>query len=213
MTFTTILFDLDGTLLDSVPLILRCFCETHEKLGLPYDEHTIRCEIGRPLTVQSVMFADERSAEFLDHYTHIYRAYQQEAGPRLFPGTIEMLEELRRHGYQLGLVTSKTTRGVEIVLERTGLAGLFDHLVTANDCTEHKPHPQPILKALDAFRVLPKQALYVGDSSFDIDASRAAGVEVVVMSWGARSRIDLLESCRGRVFDDWSQFLTWLSVP
>ncbi len=213
MQYTTILFDLDGTLLDSVPLILRCFCETHEKLGLPYDEHAIRCEIGRPLTIQSVMFADERSPEFLDHYTRIYRAYQQEAGARLFPGTIEMLEELRRREYRLGLVTSKSTRGVEIVLEQTGLSGLFDHLVTANDCTDHKPHPEPILKALGAFQVPPEQALYVGDSSFDIDASRAAGVDVVVMSWGARSREDLLVRCPGRVFDEWSQFLSWLSLP
>jgi len=212
--YKAILFDLDGTLVDSVPIILRAFREVHEQMGLSFDEAAVRKLVGIPLQDQAVMFAGDRADEFTNRYVPLYLGYQT-AGMRLFPGTIEMLDELKRRGYRLGLVTSKSTRGAGRALDQTGIADRFDVIVTADDTRNRKPHPDPILKGLEALNVRPDEALYVGDSLFDVDAAQRAEVDMAAVSWGARSKEDLLLECPDRVFDSWPDFLAWLppSVP
>jgi len=209
-TYRAILFDLDGTLVDSVPIILRAFREVHEQMGLPFDEPAIRKLVGIPLQDQAVIFAGDRAREFTDRYVPLYLGYQT-AGMRLFPGTVEMLDELKRRGYLTGIVTSKSTAGAGRALGQTGIRDRFDVVVTADDVTNRKPHPDPILKALKALGVKPDEALYVGDSLFDVDAAHRANVDIAAVSWGARSKEDLLLQCPDRVFDTWREFLAWLA--
>ena len=210
--YKSILFDLDGTLLDSVPIILRAFRQVCEEMRLPFDEPAVRKELGIPLSAQAVMFAGERADEFVDRYLPLYRK-RQTAGMRLFPETAEMLAGVKRRGYVTGLVTSKRERGAMQAIELTGISDKFDLVFTAEDVANHKPHPEPILKALKLLDLKPEQALYVGDSLFDVDAASGAGVDVAVVTWGARSREDLLLACPGRVFDAWEEFLAWLTPP
>jgi pyrophosphatase PpaX len=111
------------------------------------------------------------------------------------------------------LVTSKSARIVQKVIAQNKLAGRFDAVVTVDDVTQPKPHPEPILKALDSLRVTPEEAVYIGDAMFDVDSARAAGVMMAGVSWGARSKADLLLECPDRVFDTWRELVEWVGKP
>lgn len=209
MRLRAVFFDLDGTLLDSVPAILSSFHAVFDEMDIPFDETGIRKMIGIPLRVQAPLFAGDRALEFVERYRVIY-GRQQDEEMRLFPGSIEALEAIRSAGYLTALVTSKSARITRVVLERTEMDRFFDTVVTADDVIHPKPHPEPIVKALEALRVKPDEAVYVGDATFDIEASRSAGVRMVGVSWGARSSEDLLADGAERVFDTWDELTGWL---
>ena len=209
MKYKAVLFDLDGTLLDSVDVILKSSRETFAAMGLPYDEDSVRKSIGLPLEVQAGMWAGTRVAEFLKCYRAIYKANDAE-NSRFFPGTEEMLNAISASGHRIGLVTSKISRSAHRTLARVGVEDKFEVVVTCDDVAEPKPHPEPIFKALDLLRLAPSEAVFVGDSMFDVDCAQRAGVDMVAVSWGARTREDLLLQCPDGVFDTWQAFLGWL---
>lgn len=202
-----LLFDLDGTIADSVSVIIKSNRETFEKMGLRFDEDYVRAQIGIPLETQARMFAGPRHAEFTDTYREIYRANGGEESP-LFPGAADALRSLREHGYRLGLVTSKIKYITLNILESAGIDSLFETLITADDVERHKPDPEPILKALDRMRLQPEEAAYVGDALFDVRASSAAGVPMIGVSWGAASSEELAPGCI-MVVDTWEQLIKW----
>jgi pyrophosphatase PpaX len=204
-----ILFDLDGTLLDSVPTILKSNRQVCAVLGIPYDEAWVRSLIGIPLSVQAGMIANGRETEFTDTYRKVYRRHQ-EPGIHLFPRTIEMLDALRSRGCLTGLVTSKAASGTQRCIESTGMGGKFDAVITADDVENPKPHPEPLIRALKSLGVSAEESLYVGDSFFDAQSAEKAGIGMIGVSWGARTREELLPLCQGRVFDTWEAFLAWL---
>lgn len=207
MDFKAILFDLDGTLLDSVPTIMKCNKEVFDVMELPFDSVDVRNCIGIPLKVQALRFAGERATEFMDRYRSVYLQHQEQ----LFPGTSTMLDALKSRNYLTGLVTSKAANGVLRITKQTGIFEKFDVIVTADDIKNPKPHPEPILKALKKLNVATSAGLYVGDSLFDVDAANSANVQMAAVSWGARSKGDLLLMCPDRVFDTWEEFLNWLA--
>lgn len=207
--YRAILFDLDGTLLDSVSIILNATKQVFTEMQLPYDEAAIRKSIGIPLVVQAVEWAGDRAEEFRERYRPIYNSLQEEHA-HLFPNTYEMLQTIRREGLLTGVVTSKGARGTRRALDKTGISGLFDTVVTADDVVLHKPHPDPILKALADLSLEPHEALYVGDSLFDAEAADAAGVDMAGVSWGVVSREELLPKCSVGVFDTWEELLCGL---
>lgn len=209
MTYRAILFDLDGTLLDSVPIILDAASRVFADMALPYDEAVVRRSIGIPLRVQALHWAGSRADEFRERYREVYRDLQEKRA-RLFPGTSEMLADLKSHGRLTGVVTSKVTWATQRALDQTGISEFFDTVITADDVVHHKPRPDPILKGMESLGVGPRDTLYVGDSMFDIQAARAASVDVVAVTWGAMGRDDLLTHCPDDVFDSWPQFTQWL---
>ena len=212
MEFNAILFDLDGTLLDSVPVILKASREAYAQMGMPYDEALVRKSIGLPLEVQACRDAPDRYDEFLETYREIYRKYEGRA-VRLFPDTLAMLDIVRSRGFTMGIVTSKSARGAQRAIQQTGMAGKFQVVVAADDVRRPKPHPEPILAAPDTLEASPDRAVYVGDSLYDVDAAQKACVKMVGVSWGARSPEDLAIACADLVFDTWWQFLDWLGTP
>ena len=203
------LFDLDGTLLDSVSVILKAAEEAFGALSIAYDENELRKTIGIPLRVQAKRFAGARAEEFVERYRAIYRERQQR-DLKLFPGTLQMLDAVKSRGFSTAVVTSKAARVTRMALDQTGIANKFDAVVTADDVQHPKPDPEPILKALEALKTTPEQAIYVGDSLFDVDAAQRAGVAMVGVSWGARTKDDLLLMCPQGVFDTWDEFFSWL---
>ncbi len=207
MKLAGILFDLDGTLADSVRVIIESNREAFEKMGLDFDEHYVRAQIGIPLETQAEMFAGERSDEFVEVYRDIYRRNGGEESP-LFPGAADALRRLKDSGFRLALVTSKVRYITLNILRSAGIAPLFETLVTADDVARHKPDPEPILKALQRMRLSPEQAVYVGDALFDVEASSAAGVKMVGVSWGAASREALAPGC-SVVVDTWDELVDW----
>ena len=209
MKLKAILFDLDGTLLDSVAAILGASQDACCALGIPYDEDQFRNWIGIPLTVQARLLSGDREDEFLETYKTVYRQYRTES-TTLFDGTIEMLDRLHSMGLRTGLVTSKNVPGTVRVLETSMLEGKFEVVITADDVVNPKPDAEPILKGLESLGVSADESVYVGDSLFDHESAVAAGVRMIAVSWGARSKEDLLKAKPEAVFDDWDEFLAWV---
>ncbi len=185
-----LLFDLDGTLVDSLDLILESFrhaCATH--LGrVPPDAEWI-AGMGRPLDVQMRHFTadDEQVARLVA----AYRGYQREHHDRLlreFDGVRDTLGVLRQRGHPTALVTSKIVELAERALEFTGLREHLDVVIGCDICQRHKPDPEPVFLALERLGRTPAEAIFVGDSPHDVAAGNAAGVTTVAALWGPFDR-------------------------
>jgi len=186
----TYLFDLDGTLLDSIALILTSFHHTsriHLERELP-DSYWLE-GTGTPLRDQlrKVARSEEELAAMLDTYlAHNLSHHDELAKP--YPGIVEVVRTLHARGAKLALVTSKLRRGAERGLRLLGLDEELSVRVCADDVDHGKPHPAPVLMALDALDSAPGETLFIGDSHHDIEAGRRAGVTTVAVSWGPLPR-------------------------
>ena len=184
-----VIFDLDGTLVDTVPLIVASYQHTFRThLGHEEDEARIKAWIGQPL-IRAFREVDPDLAE--DMYA-TYLAWNLEHSERLlgrFEGVPEMLRALNAAGVHTGIATSKKRSASELALQLTGLADLIPLLVTMEDTSVHKPDPTPLLMARAALHVpdgIP--TAYVGDAAVDIQAGQAAGMATVAVTWGAGTR-------------------------
>ena len=184
MHFRVVLFDLDGTLVDSGAIILSSFrhaTRTVLERTIP-DEQFMAHVGGHGLYEQMRAFDEERADELVrvysDHNAPLY------AGLAAFPGMVDALEHLKAEGRQLGVVTTKRRQSVEICFSTLPLGRYFDVIVTSEDSERHKPHPEPILKALEQLGAAPGETAYVGDAPFDVEAAKAAGVFSVAVTWG-----------------------------
>ncbi len=188
--YRALLFDLDGTLVDSLDLILSSYRHTMaEHLGrVPPDEAWL-VTMGRPLRVQLESFA--RTPEQLEAMFRTYIDHNEANNQRLirpFPGMREAIESLRGAGFRMGVVTSKIGEHARRELRSCGLDGLFDGLVAADDVQRPKPHPEPVLRGLQSVGAAAEEALMVGDSLFDLESARAAGVDTAAALWGPFDR-------------------------
>jgi len=195
MAIRYLLFDLDGTLVDTTNLILSCYRASINKLvdNPPSDEEILQ-GFGTPLSQQLYrLFPTLRDRP--DEIITLWRQTQDELHDRLikpFPGTAEVLRELRRRGYPLGVVTSKERVAAERDLAMYGLKELADVIVCWDDTSNHKPHPEPILRGLELMAAPAAEALYVGDSLHDMKAGREAGAKVAAALWGPFAKEPLL---------------------
>jgi len=202
-----VLFDLDGTLLDSVPDILQAAEHAASVVGIGFDADQMRALIGLPLADEARILAGGRGDEWQEAYRSVYIGLK----PNLFPGTREVLQVLRGNWFKLGVVTSKRRRSAHRQLEETGIDGFFDVVISCEDVQCPKPDPECVTEALAMLGVNAAEAVFVGDSLFDAEAASRAGVVMAGVSWGAESREKLSEVCDGQVFDDWRSFLDWLT--
>ncbi|MEW6554709.1 MAG: HAD-IA family hydrolase [Actinomycetota bacterium] len=185
---SVLLFDLDGTLADTIELIIFCFRETLRILELPpRSDGQILSEIGRPLHLQARDIDRGRADEIFSLYQNLYSQHHDEM-VREFPGIRESLAGLRERGYRLGVVTSKRDFSALPDLAFFRLDGFFEVVITADDTTLHKPHPEPVLEALDRLATVPAQATFIGDSPYDLRCARAAGVLAGAVAWGPFAR-------------------------
>jgi pyrophosphatase PpaX len=184
MRFETVLFDLDGTLIDSGDLILASFQHaTRTVLGRTIPDEVLMANVGgHGIQAQMREFDEERADELVrvyrDHNMGIYESV------RMFDGIEEQLERLRAEGRTLGIVTVKSRVTVEVTFSVLPLAGYFETVVTGDDTELHKPDPAPLLMALDRLGASSESAAYVGDSPFDIRAAKAAGMASIAVGWG-----------------------------
>ena len=189
----TVLFDLDGTLIDSVRLILDSYHHTLATHGLPprSDDEWL-AGVGTPLTVQ---FADWRDdPETLQALIATYREYNLKHHDRMvtvYPGVVEVVRALKADGVATGLVTSKNRVGALRGLTLVQLEALMDVLVCADEVENPKPHPEPVEKAVRLLSADPRATVYVGDSVHDMLSGRAAGVRTAAVLWGPFGRAHL----------------------
>lgn len=195
MRFRTILFDLDGTLIDSTQLIIESYHHTmrvHRGQAFPDSEWI--AGLGTPLRVQFRRFTDDPTE--IDRMIVTYREWNlahHDAMVRAFPGALDTVRQLKAGGARLGIVTSKNRHGVELGLARGGFDGLFDAIVTSDDLEASKPDPAPVRAALGRLASAPDAALFVGDSPHDIAAGRDAGTRTAACLWGPFERARLAD--------------------
>jgi pyrophosphatase PpaX len=189
----TVLFDLDGTLIDSVRLILDSYHHTLATHGLPArsDDEWL-AGIGTPLTVQFSAWQD--TASLLDALIATYREYNLKHHDRMvtvYPGVVDVVARLKGDGIATGLVTSKNRTGAVRGLALARLESLMDVLVCADEVVNPKPHPEPVEKAVRLLGADPATTVYVGDSIHDMRSGRAAGVRTAAVLWGPFGRSHL----------------------
>ncbi len=191
-----LLFDLDGTLIDTVDLILRSYRHTVGVHGYtPLSDEEWLKNLGIPLRMQFRHFTQEPDeiqamiSTYIEHNLEHHDALVLE-----YPGVRDAVASFSEAGYRLAVVTSKMHGSLERGLERGGYDGLFEVLIGADDVVNAKPHPEPVLMALDKLGVAAERAVFLGDSPFDMASGKAAGVRVGAVTWGPFSREELAGS-------------------
>lgn len=189
----TVLFDLDGTLIDSVALILASCHHTMEAHGLPAktDEEWLR-HIGTPLTAHFAAWIDEHgTAEAMIQTYRVFNLAHHDRMIREYPGVVEAVKRVHQLGVAMGIVTSKHLAGARRGLELVGLDQMMDVMVCADHVTNGKPHPEPVERAVALLGADPAATLYVGDSIHDLRSGRGAGVLTAAVLWGPIARAEL----------------------
>jgi pyrophosphatase PpaX len=185
MRFPVVLFDLDGTMIDSGPMIVASMKHAaQEVLGLEIPEEVLTAAVGGPGLIAQMRELDPAR---VDELVEAYRAHNEPLHDELeaFWEIVEVLPRLRAEGRSLGIVTAKRLVTVRLAFDHlAGLERNFDVVVTSDDTERHKPDPAPILEALARLEKEPAQAAYVGDSPFDVRAAKAAQVFSVAVTWG-----------------------------
>ena len=190
MRFPVVLFDLDGTLVDSAAAILGSFhhaTETVLQRRFP-DEEILARVGGTNLRYQMGLLDPDR----VDELVRVYREHNDPQYSELacFAGVVHVLERLREEGRRLGVVTAKRRPALDRAFAGAGIGNYFDVVVSSEDTERHKPDPEPVQKALELLDAQPRDAAYVGDSPFDVAAARAANVFAVAVGWGGMHRVD-----------------------
>jgi len=183
--FPIVLFDLDGTLIDSGPIILASMQHAvRTVLGREIPEEELGMTIGGQGIVAQMQAIDvERADDLLQAYKEHNDGLHETL--EAFDELVALLPGLKAEGRRLGIVTAKRHRTVGLALERfPALADAFDVVVGFEDTGRHKPDPDPVLLAVERLAGTPAEAVYIGDSPFDIGAAKAAGVYAVAVGWG-----------------------------
>jgi phosphoglycolate phosphatase len=195
LPLSAVLFDLDGTLLDTVADIALALNRTLLEQGCqPLPESEVRHLVGRgspilierALGLQGRVFPEKSLAGMVERFFHFYGELEESNEDRAlpYPGAVESLRILREAGVRTAVVTNKQRRFSDSLLARLGLARWVDIVVGGDSCARRKPDPLPLLFACESLGVPPAKALMVGDSVNDVQAARAAAIPVICVSYG-----------------------------
>lgn len=199
-----VLFDLDGTLLDSVGLIVESYRHVLRENGLPErSEAEILEGLGTLLEDQFRRWVDSEaevarlSAAYIEHNLRVHDSL---VAP--FAGVNAIVERLALGGVPLGIVTSKRRDGALKGLAALGLKERFGVIVCGDEVKHPKPHPEPVRRALLALELDPERAVFVGDSTHDIESGKAAGAQTIGVTWGSGTREALANAAPDALVDD-----------
>ncbi|WP_434562075.1 HAD-IA family hydrolase [Pseudomonas sp. Z5-35] len=212
--YKLLIFDWDGTLANSIGRIVEAMHVASDRTGFPLrDDLAVKgiIGLGLPEAIRSLYpeIDDEQLIVFRQHYADHYIALEAEPSP-LFEGVAQTLHALRGEGYRLAVATGKARRGLDRVLKAHGWDDYFD-ITRAADETASKPHPLMLEQILAHCDMRPEQALMVGDSSFDLQMARNAGMGSVAVSYGAQTieALKAFEPCLA--IDHFPELHAWLS--
>jgi phosphoglycolate phosphatase len=213
MTYPLIVFDWDGTIIDSHSAIVACIQEASRDLGLAVPErerasHVIGLGLHQILRIVAPELPAARYPEYIAAYRKHFVA--REDAMQLFPGMRELLERLSRD-HLLGIATGKSRKGLDRALAANGIRDLFAASRCADE-THPKPHPAMLLELMQELAVGAEGVLMVGDTSHDMEMARAAGVHAVAVAYGAHSE-EGLHACRPLgCFPDVAGLRAWLTA-
>lgn len=212
--YKLLIFDWDGTLANSIGRIVESMHAASDRSGFARcDDLAVKgiIGLGLPEAIRSLYpeIDDEALVVFRQHYADHYIVLEAEPSP-LFDGVVDTLQALRSEGYHLAVATGKARRGLDRVLKSHGWDDYFD-ITRAADETASKPHPLMLEQILAHCNVRPEHALMVGDSSFDLQMARNAGMGSVAVSYGAQT-IQALQAFEPRLsIDHFPELHAWLS--
>lgn len=209
-----VLIDVDGTLVDSVPDLHFCVDEMMKALDMPLrGEAKVRTWVGNGVerlvrrALTDSLEDEPDDALFEKAYPIFLDLYAENTSKRsvLYPGVIEGLDYLQSAGYKLGCVTNKAEQFTVPLLKDLGIFDRFGIVVSGDTLEEKKPHPMPLLHAAEHFGVEPENAMMLGDSMSDVKAARAAGFQIVCMSYGYNHGADIRDSNPDAVIDSMAE--------
>lgn len=207
-----VVFDWDGTLMDSTGTISLCIRKACEEAGLPdpgasIANYVIGLGLQDALRHAAPDASDKQVAQLVDRYRHYYRMWGDDLV--LFEGARAIIEDLEQAGYLLAVATGKTRLGLATAFDRTGIGRHFHTSRCADECNP-KPHPQMLHEIMDELGINPSETVMVGDTTHDINMAHAAGVFSVGVTTGAHP-VDTLERARPhQLFESLTPLNNWL---
>lgn len=210
-----VLFDVDGTLVDSLPVLIKGLGDTYERFnGSRPGDDQIKSLIGMSLREQFKLHreippTEEEMEEMIGFTIDRYEAYSDLG--REFVPAIQALERCSEAGIKTALVTSRNTREVGLFLKGFRAAGSVDTVICASDVTNPKPHPECALLACERLGVRPEEAVLVGDSVYDLGAAKAAGIKSIAVTYGSGARHDLEAEMPDLILDTPEELLQWIN--
>lgn len=191
--FKGFLFDLDGTLVDTIELIRQSFRHASRQVfGKVLPDEVLMANVGQPLLKQMELLGGDRALELFEVYREFNHAHHDEF-IRPYPGIEELLKQLGEREVGLAIVTSKSRDTVDMAFRSIPIEHYFHTVVSTDDTDRHKPNPHPLQLAMRRLDVTPDESVYIGDSPFDIEAGQAAGMKTAAVGWGIFSPVRLKE--------------------
>jgi pyrophosphatase PpaX len=201
---TSFIFDLDGTIIDTVPLIRISARQTAEQYGLPIDEDAILAGIGIPLvTIGETVLGPGRGEEYADAYTVNY--FRNDHQVKSFPGMAELIEKLSERGAKLAIATSKRGGPAKQSLELLNLRRFFPVIIHSESGCGHKPGPEPAEQAMLELGSNPAASWFIGDSVHDIACGKSSGIKTIGVTWGVTPKEALLTAEPDHICDSIEQ--------
>ena len=209
-----IMIDVDGTLVDSVPDLAYCIDEMMQKLGLQkWGEAKVRYWVGNgiPKLVERALSGELEGRPIKEVFDIAYPIfldlYEDNMAERsyLYDGVREGLDYLKSQGYQLGCVTNKSEQFTHPLLKVLGIFNDFKIIISGDTLAKRKPDPMPLLYCAERFNLKPEECLMLGDSVSDVKAARAAGFDIICMSYGYNHGNDIADENPDLVIDSMSQ--------
>ncbi|WP_137664149.1 HAD family hydrolase [Enterococcus hulanensis] len=192
---TTLLFDIDGTLMDTEEVMVKSLQATlKEQKNLTVPTHDLDFILGIPGKKALEKFSSSESEIAFLHECWVKNVERFLDYAEIFPGIRELLSELKKMAIPLGVVTSKTNQSMKTEFEPYGLSDYFATVVTASHTEKHKPNPDPINLALELSGAKKAQAIYIGDSIYDMQSAHAAGIDFALAKWGAKENTEFAQA-------------------
>lgn len=210
--FDLIVWDWDGTLADSTGMIARAIVKAAEEVGLPklaLDDARNVIGLGLRESIGALFgdIANDQAQALAEKYRENYFAGEQEIP--LFDGAQALIAELSRRGYKQAVATGKGRRGLNLALERSGIAKYFQATRTVDECFS-KPHPQMLDELMDVTVITPERTLMIGDSTYDLQMAQNAGVQYLAVTYGAHTSEQLLQHHPKGIFKQFGALSEWL---
>jgi len=187
MSIRTILFDLDGTLIDTNELIIASFEHTFKTHDLPHTREEIMSFNGPPLRDTFYNINPDHAETLIATYREHNLAHH-DSYVTAFPHVVDVLQKLEESNIQLGIVTTKMRKSVGMGLAITGIDRFFNTVITFDDVDHPKPHPEPVIKAMEQLDADAASTLMVGDNYHDIESGQNAGVQTAGVAWAHKGK-------------------------